>query len=194
MDNPQQGPPQPLLLIRVESTRISDRDPGRQRRHPIQQLRPYVRWTIGFCVWHAAIRLKDHADDRKVWSTVLGTTEPEMVSKLLEACLASNDVDGLRELYDEGAVFADYDGVASGWEEIKVAHQKFLDAGYSLELSDSITLQADDVALVHWSWAVTRPDGASIEGASAEVLRRQVDGTWRFIIDNSDGSALIASL
>jgi hypothetical protein len=36
------------------------------------------------------------------------------------------------------------------------------------------------------------PDGREAEGTTAEVLRRQSDGSWKFIIGNPDGPALIA--
>jgi ketosteroid isomerase-like protein len=121
----------------------------------------------------------------------LGADRPEMASKLLAARLNRNDVDGLRELYEAGAVFADDEGTAAGWDEIKAAHHRFLDAGLTLTLNDSVVFQADDIALVHWAWTVAEPDGATFDGASAEVLRRQTDGSWKFIIDNSDGWALI---
>ena len=51
--------------------------------------------------------------------------------------------------------------------------------------------EAADVARVHGSWTMAFPDGRTAEGATAEVLRRSTDGTWRFIIDNPDGPALI---
>ena len=124
----------------------------------------------------------------------MGADRPEMASRVLAARLSSNDVDGLRELYETDAVFADDEGTATGWAEIKTAHQRFLDAGLTLVLNDSVVFQADDIALVHWSWTVTEPDGATFDGASAEVLRRQADGSWKFIIDNSDGPALIGML
>ena len=52
-------------------------------------------------------------------------------------------------------------------------------------------MEADNIALVHWSWTVRGRDGMSTDGTTAEVLRRQPDGSWKFIIDNSDGSALL---
>ncbi len=51
--------------------------------------------------------------------------------------------------------------------------------------------EADDVARVHGSWTMVFPDGRTAEGATAEVLLRSTDGTWRFVIDNPDGPALI---
>ena len=51
-------------------------------------------------------------------------------------------------------------------------------------------LEAGDLALVVgvWSFTGTR-DGAPVElsARNADVLRRQADGTWRFVIDNPWG-------
>jgi ketosteroid isomerase-like protein len=63
-----------------------------------------------------------------------------------------------------------------------------------LTLNDSVVFEVDDIALVHWSWTVDHGDGTSTGGISAEVLRRQADGSWKFIIDNSDGSPLVGFL
>jgi ketosteroid isomerase-like protein len=97
-------------------------------------------------------------------------------------------------LYEKDAVFADFEGTARGLTDIQSAHQRFLDSGLTLTLKDSVVVEADDIALVHWSWTVGNRDGTSSEGVSAEVLRRQAHGSWKFIIDNSDGSALVGVL
>jgi ketosteroid isomerase-like protein len=117
-----------------------------------------------------------------------------LVSKQLEAFLRKGDIDGVLGLYENNAVFADFDGEVTGLAEVRSAHQKFLDAGLVLTLEDSVVFEAGDIALVHWSWTVSHGNGTSTEGVSAEVLRRQADGSWKFIIDNSDGSALVGSL
>jgi hypothetical protein len=52
-------------------------------------------------------------------------------------------------------------------------------------------LEVDDVALVVgvWSFDGTGPDGEPVrlEARNADVLRRQPDGTWRFVIDKPWG-------
>ena len=50
---------------------------------------------------------------------------------------------------------------------------------------------AGDLALIHTPWTMHMPNGSSSEGATAEVVRRQADGTWKYIIDNPDGTALL---
>ena len=110
------------------------------------------------------------------------------------ALLANGDLDAVMDLYEDEAVFAELDAVASGTADIRAAHQKFIDAGLTLTLNDSVVLEADSIALVHWSWTVTREDGTAFDGVSAEVMRRQSDGAWKFLIDNSDGPALVGRL
>jgi ketosteroid isomerase-like protein len=48
-------------------------------------------------------------------------------------------------------------------------------------------LEAGDVALVvnDWTMAGTAPDGTPVvrDGRSADVLRRQPDGSWKVLID-----------
>jgi ketosteroid isomerase-like protein len=50
----------------------------------------------------------------------------------------------------------------------------------------------DDLALVIgvWSFDGTAPDGTPVrlEAKNADVLRRQSDGSWRFVIDNPWGT------
>jgi len=121
----------------------------------------------------------------------LDLSGPERVSRALAASLNAGDIDGVVGLYENNAVFVDYDAIATGLPAIRSAHQQFFDAGLQLALNDSVVFEADTIALVHWAWTVTARDGSSRHGISAEVLRRQADGSWKFIVDNSDGSAML---
>lgn len=123
----------------------------------------------------------------------MDTRQPEQTSELLAALLGTGDVGGIADLYEDDAVFADFDATVNGLNDILAAHQRFCDAGRTLILNDSVVFEEDDIALVHWSWTVRDADGSSRNGISAEVLRRQPDGSWKFIIDNSDGTALVGS-
>ena len=57
-----------------------------------------------------------------------------------------------------------------------------------LDLSEKRVLKAMDLTLVitEWSFSGTGPDGKPVHmtAKSADVLRQQRDGTWRFVIDN----------
>ena len=61
-----------------------------------------------------------------------------------------------------------------------------------LDLDVTRVLEVDDLALVVgvWSFYGTGPDGQPVrlEAKNADVLRRQTDGIWRFVIDNPRGT------
>jgi ketosteroid isomerase-like protein len=53
-------------------------------------------------------------------------------------------------------------------------------------------LEAGDTAVLSGQWKLTGrgPDGTAMEmtGRSVEVLRRQADGTWLFVLDHPFGA------
>jgi hypothetical protein len=59
-------------------------------------------------------------------------------------------------------------------------------------MNQSVAVEAGELALVHTAWTMNFPDERVAEGATAEVLRCQPDRSWKFIIDNPDGSGLIS--
>jgi hypothetical protein len=56
---------------------------------------------------------------RRTKENLMDAKTPELASKLLEARLNENDVDGLECLYETGAIFVDYEGSARGWPNIR---------------------------------------------------------------------------
>ena len=56
--------------------------------------------------------------------------------------------------------------------------------------------RASDLALASAKWSVsgTGPDGQPITlgGVSADILRRQADGSWRYVIDQPWGDQMTA--
>lgn len=121
----------------------------------------------------------------------MGASRPNEASRLFEERFASSDLDGLMDLYEDGAVFTNAQGAHEGSDAIREVLAGYLSTGASIAMNDSVSFEASELALVHWAWTMTFPDGRVAEGATAEVLRRQSDGSWKFIIDNPDGPALI---
>jgi len=121
----------------------------------------------------------------------MGASRPNEASRLFEERFASSDLDGLMDLYEDGAVFTNAQGAHEGSDAIRQVLAGYLSTGASIAMNDSVSFEAGELALVHWAWTMTFPDGRVAEGATAEVLRRQSDGSWKFIIDNPDGPALI---
>ena len=96
-------------------------------------------------------------------------------------------------LYESQAAFATQPGSLShGLPGIRQALAGFIAMRGTLDLKVARVLEAGGLALVTrvWSFTGTGPDGKPVKLAakSADVLRRQSDGSWRFVIDNPWGT------
>jgi uncharacterized protein (TIGR02246 family) len=117
---------------------------------------------------------------------------PDGVIRRFSERLNEGDVDGALALYDPEATFVAEPGTSvSGTEEIRAALERF--AALEPELGGEIELvrEAGGVALVVNRWSLRgRGPGGPVEmgGRSADVLRRQEDGTWRVLIDDPWGA------
>lgn len=121
----------------------------------------------------------------------MGAHDPREVSSLFEKYFGEGDLDQLMTLYEDDAMFPTTHSTATGGNEIRTVLQGYLDSGAKLAFGESLVFQVDDLALTHTPWTMEATDGSTVEGATAEVVRRQPDGTWRYIIDNPDGTALL---
>ena len=121
----------------------------------------------------------------------MSATEPAEASTLFERYFADGDLEGLMSLYEEDAVFPTPHGTSTGHDEIRATLKAYLDSGAQLVFGESLVFSAGDLALIHTPWTMRMPDGSAPEGATAEVVRRQSDGRWKYIIDNPDGTALL---
>lgn len=118
---------------------------------------------------------------------------PEEVLNSVVVGINTGDLDSLMKLYEPNACFASEPGqLAKSSDSVRQCLRSFIDLKGKLDLKVKRVLQASDLALVttEWSYRGTGPDGNPINMAakSADVLRRQEDGTWRFVIDNPWGT------
>jgi ketosteroid isomerase-like protein len=121
------------------------------------------------------------------------TASPEQVLQSIVAGINSGELDSLMPLYERDAAFATEPGsLAHGAPGVGAALTGFISMNGELDLEVTRVLEADDLALVIgvWSFNGTGPDGEPVRLAAnnADVLRRQGDGTWRFVIDNPWGT------
>jgi ketosteroid isomerase-like protein len=121
------------------------------------------------------------------------TATPEQVLATIVTGINSGDLDSLMPLYESEAAFAAQPGsLAHGPSGIGEALSGFISMNGKLDLDVTRVLEVDDLALVIgvWSFDGTGPDGERVhlEARNADVLRRQADGTWRFVIDNPWGT------
>ena len=122
-----------------------------------------------------------------------GHSTPEQVLRSIVEGINTGNLDSLMTLYEPGAAFATQPGNLNyGLPGIRQALAGFVAMNGELDLEVTRVLEAGDLALVTtvWSFTGTAPDGrpAKLAARSADVLRRQVDGSWRFVIDNPWGT------
>ena len=122
--------------------------------------------------------------------------EPE---KLIEEFIASfnaGDLDGLvRDLYEENVVVVPGPGpeVMSGRDAVVRGLQPVLATGGKMSLASVVAIRNGDLALTHTKVRFALPGQEPLERpvGSAEIARRQSDGTWRYVVDNSLGPAIL---
>lgn len=123
----------------------------------------------------------------------MSTDTPEQLLESIVNGINTGNLEALMTLYEPEAAFAAQPGsLAHGFPGIRASLAGFIAMRGKLDLKVTHVLEAGNLALVTtvWSFAGTGPDGKPVHlGArSADVLRRQEDGSWRFVIDNSWGT------
>ena len=123
----------------------------------------------------------------------MSAATPEQVLESIVVGINSGDLESLIPLYESDAAFATEPGsLAHGTPGVSEALMGFISMQGKLDLEVTRVLEVDDLALVIgvWSFEGTGPDGEPVQLAArnADVLRRQADGTWRFVIDNPWGA------
>jgi ketosteroid isomerase-like protein len=103
--------------------------------------------------------------------------EPEDLERLYVERVNAGDVDGLVALFEPDALMAYSPGrVATGSQAIRRVFIDFVASGVKLRLGEQQpTVRVGDLALTS-----TRLNSGQ---ATAEIARRQPDGTWRWVID-----------
>ena len=100
--------------------------------------------------------------------------EPEDLGRFFVERANAADVEGLVALYEPDAVMATGSGLARGREQIRQALSQFLAGRPVLTGQSQPALRNGELALTS-----TRFPG----GATAEIARRQGDGSWLWIAD-----------
>ena len=117
---------------------------------------------------------------------------PEQLHRRFEEAFNAGDLDALLALYEPDAVLIPEPGVvAHGLDQIGPALQGFLDIGGTMKLDTKEVVTVGDLAYLmnRWSLTATNEDGSPLDmgAVTAEVARRQADGSWLYVIDNAVG-------
>src|SRR5215813_13254594 len=119
---------------------------------------------------------------------VMTAQSPSEIHAVFQKAFNRGDVEAMTSLYEPNAILLIGEEKVTGRENIRAALQCLVSGGGQMTLTTRSILESEGVALLHGDWLVQRPmaTGARIStrGMSTEVVRRQPDGTWLFVIDS----------
>ena len=107
---------------------------------------------------------------------------PQALHGIFESAFNSGDVNAILTLYEPGAVLMTGGEAVTGHQSLRDAFAGFLIGGAQMKLETRAVIESGELAVLHGAWTLGAP--ASTEGLSTEVVRRQADGSWMFVIDN----------
>ena len=120
---------------------------------------------------------------------------PEETIGLWEERINAGDLDGLVELYAPDAAIIAEPGAepARGHDAVRAIIGGYLGVKPAVKFEHTAVIRTEDTALglTRWTLAGTAPDGSAVNMAAttSDVLRRDEDGRWRYVIDNPWGTA-----
>lgn len=118
----------------------------------------------------------------------MAATEADQVIEEFTKHFNAGDVDGLASVYEDGAVLLPEAGATvADSADLRGVIKAYLDLKGTITITASKALVKGDLALTHSRWRLEIPGAEAMEGTSAEVARRQLDGTWKYAIDNPYG-------
>lgn len=118
----------------------------------------------------------------------VAATTPAQVSEIWGAAFNRGDIEGMMSLYTADCAFvADPSQVIHGTDGIRAVLEGFLALKGTITFSEATIVEHGDTALCHARWTATGtgPEGpVEMGGYTSEVVQRQADGTWKYVIDD----------
>ena len=124
----------------------------------------------------------------------MAAQKPEDCDHLIAEYINSGNVQAAVDLYEPTATFVAEPGKpVSGHVAIREVIAGFVASKPRIAMKVPIVVQSGELALTVSEYTITSTgsDGkqTSSSARGTEVVRRQADGTWRFVIDNPTGTA-----
>jgi uncharacterized protein (TIGR02246 family) len=108
----------------------------------------------------------------------------DQIHPAVEAGVNNNDLEGLLALYADDARLVSPDGkVYTGKDEIRGQYSQLLAMNGRMTVETRFAIDLGDLALLSNSWFFWAGE-VEMSGVTAEVARRQNDGSWLYIIDH----------
>lgn len=117
---------------------------------------------------------------------------PHQMNQAFADAFNSGDLHHLMALYEEDAILrTDAQSTFTGKAAIAIELEKLLQVQGRMTSKNNFCIEHGDIALLRADFSIAGSDGTTIlAGSTAEVVRRQPDGGWLYIIDHAAGSSL----
>jgi uncharacterized protein (TIGR02246 family) len=106
--------------------------------------------------------------------------DPAHIHILFEHAFNAGDIEALVALYESNAVLVVNGQPVAGQQSIRAAYERMLARRSAVKFNGSLAVLHGDRVLE----PAPGETGNTARGLSTEVVRRQPDGSWRFVIDN----------
>ena len=122
----------------------------------------------------------------------MAVQRPEEMNAAFGEAVGSGDVERVLALYEPAALLAPRPGArARGIDEIRTALEELLALRGTMRSRNVWCMEVGELALLRGEWRLegTAADGSQVELSSrtAEVVRRQEDGSWLYVLDHAFG-------
>jgi uncharacterized protein (TIGR02246 family) len=117
---------------------------------------------------------------------------PKQFSATFTRAINEGNIEGLLSLYDDDATVVTNGTVFKGKTKIRENLQGFMSLGGVLDTHDSYVLTHNDIAVVRVKWRILDRNNRQkilADGESVEVLKRNADGHWVYLIDHPYGAS-----
>lgn len=112
-------------------------------------------------------------------------TEPADLHELFATAVNRKDADALVALYEPTGTAVHLDGsTRTGEPALRAMVTELLSTIDHIEGRTRKVIVAGDIALTSVTWHARLAGAEEASGTTAEVARRQPDGTWRWVIDD----------
>ena len=112
-------------------------------------------------------------------------TKPGQVIVEFTKYFNAGDTEGLLSMYEDGGLLLlEPTSNPEDCRDLRRVVQTYLDLKGTITIEASSELVVGDLALTHSRWRFEVPGDEPLVAVSAEVARRQPDGTWKYVIHN----------
>lgn len=128
--------------------------------------------------------------------TAFDRTTPEGAARYFQNCVRTGDLAAALTCFDADAVYISATGrPARGMADIRAELEAVCSMKPDLQARRSIAYVTGNLAawVDEWVLQASLPDGTALNlsGVSSDILKRQADGTWAYLVDNPYGAAVL---